>query len=376
MRVLMVQGTSAGGVGRHVIDAARGVSAVGHPVVIAAPATSRPAVVEAFGLVESRPAADGRPGFAAVEISTSPRPAADRRVVARLRRLSRQADVVHAHGLRAGALAALALVGRRTPLVVTLHNLPVGGVKVRAVGEVLLALVARRAQVVLAVSDDLVARARRHGAAVVGRAVVPVPTPVGEDIDDVLAARTLLAGGHPDAWLVLTVGRLAPQKGLEVLIDAATVLTDLPRPVRFVVAGEGPQRDELTERIRRTGAPVTLLGARDDVGSLLRAADLLVVPSHWEGQPLVVQEGLKAGCAVVATRVGGTAEVSGPAAVLVPPRDPAALAAAIRDVLTTPGRLESLRAASRDRAAALPDQEALTAQLVGRYTTLTRGSKQ
>lgn len=379
MRILLVQGSSTGGVGRHVADVARGVSRAGHTVIVAAPESARAGLEARFGRLEPAPAADGRPGFVPVEIAAEPRPVADRAVVAQLRGLARGADVVHAHGLRAGALAALGMAAVRTPLVVTLHNLPVGSPVTRAVGHGLLGVVARRAAVVLGVSQDLVVAAQKMGARMVGRALVPIPPSSEHDIDDILRVRRdLLPHDDPGAVLVLTVARLAPQKGLDTLIDAAAQVAGDPRvvatgrEVSFSVAGEGPLRQALQAQIMTTASPLTLLGARDDVPLLMRAADLVVVPSRWEGQPLVVQEALQAGCAVIATEVGGTGEVAGDAVVLVPPNDATALAAAVAETLTASGRLDVLREASRRRAASLPTQEDLVSQLLGRYTDLAR----
>ena len=82
---------------------------------------------------------------------------------------------------------------------------------------------------------------------------------------------------------------------------------------------------------------VRFLGVRHDVPALLAAADVVVVPSNWEGQPLVVQEALRAGRPLVATRVGGIAELTGSdGAVLVPPGHPVALAAAVTRLLDDP----------------------------------------
>ena len=164
-RVLEVSGSAAGGVRAPLGDCARLLVRAGHDVIVEAPA----AVIDGVDLGGAR----GEP----LEIGPRPSPG-DPAAVARLRRLGRRADVVHAHGLRAGALAALALGRRRsgrTRLVVTLHNLTVGGRLTRAVGERLERLVATRADLVLAVSPDLVERATRCGAKRVEIAVIPAP---------------------------------------------------------------------------------------------------------------------------------------------------------------------------------------------------------
>src|SRR5699024_9668481 len=133
-----------------------------------------------------------------------------------------------------------------------------------------------------------------------------------------------------DALEVLVIARLAPQKGLHDLLDAAARLGD-GAGVRIRIAGEGPLHEELAARIRAEALPVELLGRREDVPELLAAADLVVSAARWEGQPVALQEALQAGRAILATDAGGTRWVTGEAACLVPVGDARALAAAIAE---------------------------------------------
>ena len=271
--------------------------------------------------------------------------------------------MVHAHGLRAGGLAALALGGvrRRPSLIVTLHNAPPSGsgrVALLAHGA-LERIVARRADAILGVSPDLEERMRRLGAGDVGHAVVPAPKlPVPErGATDVRAA--VGAGLRP---LVLTVARLAEQKGLDVLLDAASIWAGRELPPLVAVAGDGPLYRSLHERIEREDLPVVLLGPRDDVPDLLGAADVVVVSSRWEGQPIFVQEAMRAGRPLVATDTGGTPAVVGGAAVLVPYGDAHRLAAEVSSLLDDEGRRNDLAMRAYDRAGQLPtDEEAVDA---------------
>src|SRR5699024_3406701 len=129
-------------------------------------------------------------------------------------RLARGADVLHAHGLRAGAAAVLAtrLLPRRPAVVVTLHNAPVGGRRVQAVAGALERIVARGADRVLGVSGDLVARATARGARGASRALVPAPARPRAPRSGPAQVRTSLGLATEDVLLV-TVARLAPQKG-------------------------------------------------------------------------------------------------------------------------------------------------------------------
>lgn len=366
LRVLQVLGSSAGGVARHVAQVARALADAGHPVLIAGPAKVEGTVLPS--------GADRRTvGFAEVEIADRPR-ASDLRAVQRLAALAGGADVVHAHGLRAGALSVLAVrvalpvrsAGRRRPrVVVTLHNLPVGGAMVRAVSAVLERVVSRGADVVLGVSGDLVERARSRGARRASRALVPAPGRPAPSTDRTAVRRRL--GLTPEQALVVTVARLAPQKGLDTLVEAARVAAARRPGLCWVLAGDGPLADQVAEHAERVGAPVRLLGRRDDVADLMAAADVVASTAVWEGQPLAVQEALALGAAVVATDAGGTREVTADAAVLVPVGDAQALGEALADVLGDTSRTDRLRAAARARADRLPTVADLQAQLVGVY---------
>ena len=356
-RILQVCGSAAGGVRAHLADCARLLAADGHDVIVEAPA----AVLDGLDIEPAR----------AEPLEIGPRPSLnDTLAVARLRRLGRRADVLHAHGLRAGALAALALGRRRrgrTRLVVTLHNLTVGGRLTTLVGDRLERLIARRADLVLAVSPDLAERAQDLGTPHVELAIIPaVPPqqPAEPGASDAAAAE--------DAWprsgaRLLTVARLAPQKGLPLLLEAAAILSrevDAGRLTAFTwaLAGDGPGREQAAERIAAEQLPVILLGRRSDAPALMEVADVVVQTSLWEGQPLTIQEALRAGTAIVATDVGGTAVTARGGAVLVAPQAQA-IAEALRTLLSDPEA--RTRAAERAQAAArgLPGLEGLAAQL-------------
>jgi glycosyltransferase involved in cell wall biosynthesis len=280
--------------------------------------------------------------------------------------------VLHAHGLRAGALAALALAVPGTPrtaLAVTVHNAPPAGGPAAAVYAGLELIVARRADAVLTVSADLDARLRRRGARLAGRALVPAPAWAGASPAEVMAVRREVGGDDPGGCgIVLGVGRLAGQKGFGTLISAAARWQSRPAVPLLLIAGEGPLDAELRRQAGTDGAAVRFLGPRDDVPALLAAADVVVVPSTWEGQPLIVQEALRAGRPLVATRVGGITELTGEdGALLVPPGDPAALAAAVSRLLDDPQAAARLSAAARARAALLPGESAAVDQALGLY---------
>ncbi|WNV77590.1 glycosyltransferase family 4 protein [Geodermatophilus sp. DSM 44513] len=360
-RVAEVLATSTGGVGTHVRAVLPALGAAGAAVRVCGPRATE----ELFGFTAAGAA------FAPVPISAGLAPAADTRAVAALRRATADADLVHAHGLRAGLVAAVArrLGDRARPLVLTLHNPVPGG---RGARRRLLALAERAtvrgADVVLAASGDLAENAWRQGARDVRVAPVsapPLPAPTRP------AARVRadlgLADGRP---LVLAVGRLHPQKGYDVLLDAAARWAAGPRPPLVAVAGDGPLHGELAARIAAERLPVVLLGRRGDVADLLAAADVAVLPSRWEARSLTAQEALRAGTPLVATRTGGLPGLLGDGAELVPPGDPAALADAVAALLADPARAAALAAAGSAQAATWPDDAATARQLVALYREL------
>jgi len=373
-RIAYVLGTTAGGTGPHVAMLAQGCAARGMTVRVFGPAETG----RRYFPGQQNPAA-GRtgggpaqpPGFTAVAIGDRPRPGRDLAAMLRLRRLLRDwsPDVVHAHGLRAGAFAALA--GCPGALVVTVHNAPPARAPGRVIHAALERLAARRADAVTWVSGDLGARMRRAGARDGGRAVVAAPAFPAPAADQVAAARaTLGAAGRP---AVFAAGRLTAQKGFGVLIDAAARWQGRdPAPV-LAIAGEGPLAGELDARARAAGVTVRFLGRRADVPALMAAADVVVVPSLWEGQSLVLQEALRTGRPVVASRAGGIPDLTGEdGALLVPPGDATALAGAVLTILDDRAAAARLVAAATERARGLPDAGDAVDSVAALYDRLRR----
>ncbi|MEV6527277.1 glycosyltransferase family 4 protein [Longispora sp. NPDC051575] len=345
MKIALVLATSTGGVGKHVASLVEGLTAAGHRVVVFGPR----AVGERFGF----------PLFRPVEISAGPHPK-DAVAVWNLRAELRamRPDVVHAHGLRAGLVAALA--GAR-PLVVSWHNqvLDKTGPKAKVLAA-LERVVARRATMTLGVSDDLVARVLELGGRDVRLAPVGAPPlPVGEG--------TALRKEYPEKNVILSVGRLHPQKNYPTLIEAARRWPD----TRVLIAGSGPAEAELRAAIAEAGAPVTLLGHRGDVADLLAAADLAVVTSVWEARQLFAQEALRAGVPLVATNVGGLPGLLGDGATLIPPGDVDALDRAVTGLLGDADKAGRQVERGRVRAATWPSEADTVAQAEACYRELT-----
>ncbi len=357
MNVLLVLGTSGGGVGRHVHDLAGSLTDAGHHVVVACPVE----VDEHFGLH------DVAAGVVPVELSDRPHPLHDAAAVRAIADLARGADVVHAHGLRAASVAVLATARTGVPVVSTLHNAAPSGALTRAVYAALERVVARGSSLVLGVSADLVERMERLGARRTALAVVAAPRP-RHAVSDRFAVRASL-GVHGHTALGVVVARLAPQKGLDLLLDAHRELRGSVDLIT-VVAGDGPLRAPLQARIDDEDLSVRLLGQRADVPDLLSAADVVISSAVWEGQPVAVQEALHAGAAIVATDVGGTGAVTGDAALLVPAADPVSLSRAIRDVVLHGAVRDELRSRAVERSASLPTRDDALAAALTAYSSV------
>ena len=177
---------------------------------------------------------------------------------------------------------------------------------------------------------------------------------------------------HPRPY-VAAVGRLVPQKGFDVLLDA---FARLGADVDLLIAGEGPERQRLESLRDRhgLGTRVHFLGATDatTVARLFRGALLVACPSRWEGLPLVSLEAMASARAVVASAVDGIpdAVVDGESGVLVPPDDPTALARAIASLLDAPDRREAFGA----RGAALVRERFTWASVSAKYLAVLQSA--
>lgn len=206
------------------------------------------------------------------------------------------------------------------------------------------------------VSEGVLRFARDRGGIDPGRLTV-IPNGVDpRPFDDAGPADRAALGVPPDATLALFVGRLDVQKGVPILLRAAAEVAKADPRWHLALVGDGPGRDSVTRAVASPGlrGRVHWLGRRDDVPALLKAADLLVLPSLWEGMPNVVLEAMAARRAVVATAVEGTEDlvVPGVTGWLVPPTDPQALAAALVEAASDRDRLGRFGEAGRARVEA------------------------
>ena len=187
--------------------------------------------------------------------------------------------------------------------------------------------------------------------------------------------RTAL-GFDAEAPLILFVGRLADQKRVDDLLKALDLLQHVQPDARTVIAGDGPLRDHL-EQITHAfhlDSQVRFLGHRNDIPRLMAAADLVVLPSSYEGLPNVILEAMQSRKPVVATTAPGTTEVviDGQTGLLVPIGNPPLLARAMRDVIREPTLARRLGEAGRVRVQTHFRANAMVAQFADLYEQLAR----
>ena len=222
-------------------------------------------------------------------------------------------DIIHTHTAKAGVLgrAAAKASFSQAKLIHTFHGHLLHGYfsprktqLVRGVEGFLARSTERLVAVGPQVRDDLLA-------AKIGRAEQYVVIPPGlqlAPIPEKLESRRVL---HlpPDAVVTSFIGRLTGIKRVDRFADAVAIVAKTHPNIRFLVAGAGDQEAELADRVKRHNLPVTLLGWRSDIETILGASDLLVLTSDNEGTPLSLIQAALAGIPVVATNVGSVKDV-------------------------------------------------------------------
>jgi glycosyltransferase involved in cell wall biosynthesis len=235
---------------------------------------------------------------------------------------------------------------------------------------------ARRTDRVVGNSRAVVEFYRQKGIA--GDRLSLIRSGIGDEEPPPVDRAAVRAGfGWPgDAPLLLFAGRLAPQKGVDDLVAAIDLVQYVLPDLRALIVGDGPLRHRLEETAHafRLDGMVKFTGHRDDVPRLLAAADLLVLPSLYEGLPNVVLEAMRFAKPVIATAAPGTTEVvdDGRTGLLVPLRDPPALAQAIRTLVRDPELARRLGAAGRVRVATEFRAETMIEQFAALYEELAR----
>jgi glycosyltransferase involved in cell wall biosynthesis len=261
--------------------------------------------------------------------------------------------IVHAHDYKAAFYARrLARTERLIPMS-TAHGWTGNSWRERLVYYPAERMILRTFSRIIAVSSEIRATLIRSGCdprrvRVVLNGIDPREFRRAEDVASRIRASL---GADPGDVVLGAVGRLERQKRFDVLLDAMKLLLAHRPRLRLFVAGDGSLRRDLEDQVRRLGLAdrCQLLGHRPDVCEVYQAFEVLVQSSDYEGTPTVLVEAMALEIPVVATDVGGTRELlqQGIHGLLVPPRDPAALAAAIEKTLddrrTTAERVAAAR---------------------------------
>jgi len=264
-------------------------------------------------------------------------------------------DVLHLHGSRAGLVGAIAArqagVG---PVIYTAHAFSfhrLGPPGTRWLFAGLERLTCAQVDRVICLTHADLAAAARFGIAVRHFTVVPNGIDAAQ-FDGVPDGRAAL-GFSPTTPVVGLVARFVPQKDPLTFVRMARAVADAAPHARFLIVGDGPLRGRVETAVRDLGLAdrVILTGFRDDVPSLLRSMDVLVVPSRWEGLPLVVLEAMAVSRPVVATHLPSIAEivVDGDTGLLVREGDAAGLARAVLGLVTDGAAAAAMGARGRRR---------------------------
>lgn len=281
-------------------------------------------------------------------------------------------DVIHSHMVHGNLFArALTRTGRMPPVVCSAHSAREGG----TLRTLAYRLTDRWCALTTHVSEAGRQAMVESGAAPARRVIV---MPNGIDTtrfrpDDAVRerARRALGLGAQDI-LVLNVGRLVPEKDQATLIEAFRLAARAVPNARLVIAGEGPLRPALQDRIVQGGLATlaTLAGARSDIPDLLRAADVFALSSRIEGMPLAVGEALATGLPVVATAAPGVAELAGDTATITPIGDAAALASALEKAIHQLPGTQAQRDRRRQQIVSRFDVSAVARQWLVNYQQL------
>jgi glycosyltransferase involved in cell wall biosynthesis len=294
------------------------------------------------------------------ELGRAVRPGQDLVAFARVLRLlqAERPTIVHTHMAKAGAIGRLAARIARVPIVVHTYH---GHVFHSYFGPLTSRALRAVEQALARLSDSLVAVGERQRAEIVAYGVGGAPRvvsiPLGLELEPFLVAQRSGAlrrelGLAPTTPLVGIVARLVPVKAHADFLQAAALLHQTQPAARFLVVGDGDDRQALERLCRRLGLQdvVHFLGWRRDLPAIYADLDVVCLTSLNEGSPVAIIEAMAAARPVVATAVGGVPEVVRDhiTGLLVPPRQPAALAAAVAEVLGDASRARAMGLAARD----------------------------
>jgi glycosyltransferase involved in cell wall biosynthesis len=373
-RVLLVHQPTDGGVARHISDLYDGLAARGHDAVLCGPA-----LPSASSLERSETAGAAHVTLA-LQRAIAPR--ADVRALGRFARIVSRVrpHLIHAHSSKAGAIARLGkLLHPRIPVLYTPHGYAFNGYFDSEVERELyrqaertlaplhrFALTVCQAEARLARSVGSPRRVR-----VVHNGIAEPPTrPADSRLLDLRRA------GGP---VICTLTQLRPGKGVETLIDAFSRVASVHVTAHLVIAGDGPMRAVLEQQAREQGVgnAVSFLGEVSEPVSVLRGADVFVLPSWAESFPYVILEAMSVGVAIAASDVGGVGEAitDGYSGLLFAARDSNATAAALLRLLDDEHLRGALGEAARAREESTFSKDRMVDGIIGVYEEALGGSR-
>jgi len=335
-----------GGIQRHVIDLTLGLRARGHHVAIAGTRgawMNEEIDADFFHIDVHNVAAEGGP--LPRRLWTALKSGLALRKILKAERI----DIVHAHESAPALVAWVATRGLNIPVFVTFH-----GAEPERIGE--FGRIAKAtADLIVTPSHNSAKDLIEQGGVpeaklrVMGLGVQQKPRPPAAEVEAL--RRELL--GDEGRNLIVTVARLAHQKGIDILVEAARRAFGLDPTLRFVVVGDGPQREDAHRWAREAGIEdkVRFVGHSDNAPLYLAAADLFFLPSRWESLPITIVEAFQQGTPVLATDTAGVVElVDASVGRVVPIGDVNAMAHALIDLTGDPARLAHMSEAAVARA--------------------------
>jgi glycosyltransferase involved in cell wall biosynthesis len=332
IRILHIVRPSQGGIRSHLRLLCRELLYFGHSIHIVAPV--------GFRLEDIPGSISGEISIYFASIRSTPSVISDLRAALKTARLAKEMDVVHAHGLRAGWIGAMACQLCAKPLVLTAHNLcPQPR---RDLPSKLLQWALHQCDEVIGVSNSVITSLRSYVSDGSNFRVIPNGVDL-QEIDamiDINSSWTQLGMKfEPQSTMIIaTAGRFEPEKGYDHLLHAASLIHPMYPEVTFLLMGDGSEKNRLSGLIPGYGLTQNVLmpGRMRNIPALFAKSQLVVVPSISEGQGITALEAMAARRCVVASDTGGLSETieDGVTGVLTPPGDPHALADAIVRMIT------------------------------------------
>lgn len=281
---------------------------------------------------------------------------------------ARHYDIVHVHLFPSNYFAAIVSLFIRGPVFVYTEHSVWNRRRHFCLLRILEAYVYSRFYRIIAVSELVATRLNKWLPSVDSKVrVIPNCIQIPE-IDDAKNIST-----HAEQYTILFAGRLEYAKGIDILLKA---LTNVSVPFRLIMAGDGSQKgalEVLAQRLKIRNQ-VEFLGFRSDIHHLMANADCVVLPSRWEGLPMVVLEAAAVGAPIVASSVGGIPEVikNRETGWLVPPEDPKILGVILNEVLTNKSQARRIGRKARELVIKNYSVEVLARRTLNLYSDILR----